>query len=235
MNGFKKTVLAATAAMVLGLAANAQAFLIDDFSVSQNEIEDDQNGLGNGVSASVALNGIGTDLVGATRTISADCFAGCIDNIAHTSAAVGGGTFRHAQDPDVSGITMVDWAGFTNVDLGTEGFNVIIDIVSCDLCDDTNTDPTVTLDVFGGGGQSSAGIVLNGLGQVIFSSGALLGNADFEDVDRFKITTDGTGVYDLDLQIDLVEGNIVPEPGTILLFGSGLAGLGFWRYRKSQA
>ena len=34
----------------------------------------------------------------------------------------------------------------------------------------------------------------------------------------------------------LVSGSAVatPEPGTILLFGSGLLGLGLWRYRKTQ-
>jgi len=44
-----------------------------------------------------------------------------------------------------------------------------------------------------------------------------------------------TGVYD-DLGSWLVRGsspNPIPEPSTMLLFGSGVAGLGLWRYRKS--
>jgi hypothetical protein len=40
---------------------------------------------------------------------------------------------------------------------------------------------------------------------------------------------------DVGTGIDNITFSTVPEPGTVLLFGSGLAGLGLWRWRKGKA
>ena len=52
--------------------------------------------------------------------------------------------------------------------------------------------------------------------------------------DEIKITARGTGVETAAL-IDNIQFNPVPEPSTIFLFGSGLAGLVAWRVRKHHA
>jgi len=52
--------------------------------------------------------------------------------------------------------------------------------------------------------------------------------------DEIKITARGTGLETATL-IDNIQSNPVPEPSTIFLFGSGLAGLVAWRVRKHHA
>ena len=124
---------------------------------------------------------------------------------------------------------MVDWSGFSAVDLGegTGAFSFLIDVISCDLCASSATEPTVTLNIFSAGSSSYASMVLNGLGRHSFSSAALVGSADITAIDGIKFTINGTAIGNLDLAIETVE--TVPEPGTILLFGSGLMGLAAWR------
>ena len=61
-------------------------------------------------------------------------------------------------------------------------------------------------------------------------TGFVLGN---NTPQLFNITLTDQAPEFLDADFGLIQADPIPEPSTILLFGSGLAGLAAWRYRKS--
>jgi hypothetical protein len=60
------------------------------------------------------------------------------------------------------------------------------------------------------------------------------GLGDLADIEEISITIDGTNVYSLDTQIGLVTAQ-TPEPGTMFLLGTGLAGLFGYGRRRTRA
>ena len=61
-------------------------------------------------------------------------------------------------------------------------------------------------------------------------TGFVLGN---NTPQLFTITLTDQAPDFLDADFGLIQADPIPEPSTLLLFGSGLAGLGWWRYRRS--
>jgi hypothetical protein len=59
---------------------------------------------------------------------------------------------------------------------------------------------------------------------------ALPGNVNFGQLVAASVTIDGSNVIELDAEIDNFK--LVPEPGSLGLLGIGLAGLGFAARRR---
>ena len=188
MNGFKKTILAAAAVMILGFAANAQAVLI-------------------GGSIAFSSGGFtptgGVDINDATG----------ID----FDPSGGGGVFVVDQ-------SFGDFAAFAPI--GSNGN--ITDFVFSPF-------PGTINNFWTAGGFSFALESIDTISQniipgilVIVGSGTVTGNGFMATPGDFKFTGNQSGAA-LSWSGSTAT---VPEPGTMLLMGSGLLGLGLWRRFK---
>ena len=249
MNGFKKTVLTATAVFVLGLGANAQAFVIDSFDTQQGPVVDNTNADGAVTDTTAAGAFVSTDLVGATRMLSVDALSGA-DTSDVVQMGVDTSHLSFSTSPFVTATSMVEWAGFGATDLtqpGGLGIGVAITVLFSDATQNIVPQSTATLTLTKSGGGTifetlniplttppAAGTDPDAVPAPfdhIFTFGG--GFAGATDITKINLTIQAQP--GLDVVVDNIQTEVVPEPGTILLFGSGLAGLGFWRYRKSQA
>ena len=56
----------------------------------------------------------------------------------------------------------------------------------------------------------------------------------FKDASGSDVKFGGVGINPLDITVSNVGGNPIPEPSTMLLFGSGLAALVAWRHKRTR-
>ena len=206
MNVFKKTILAATAAFVLALGANAHALTIsvDDGSGAHVTV-----GAGPIVSTgSITYNGWDFSITGTTTTNM------LLDTNTSIESTLGGVlpltiTITDTQVGPLLGLATSSWTPTT--------------ILNGDVTFDSFVDGTLVASV---GPLSSGGGTFGGSALVAAGNPYTIKHV-------YTITPTGPGSAQTLVTGDSVTSvSPIPEPGTMLLMGSGLLGLGLWRKFK---
>ena len=206
MNGFKKTVLAATAAFVLGLGANAHALII---SVDDGTGANVTVGAGPIVSTgTVDYNGWQFSITGTTLPGQLLDTQTAVEMIGNTALALTVTITDDSQVGPILGIAHSSWTP-TTIQNGSVTFESLV----------------------GGTTVASVGPISVGGGTYQGSAAVNAGNP-YTIQHTYVITPDAGAVLTnvtSDAETDIAP---IPEPGTMLLMGSGLLGLGLWRRFK---
>ena len=246
--------------MMFLFAGQAHALLIDTFDTTQGPIIVDEV---TPPEKSIADTALGGDMIGGERDLKVTCISGCSD-IKRIYGLVDNGVFSHSQDQGVKGYTEITWdgtdgvasaldpTGLGGVDFTDGGSEIGLYYQIID--DDVDVD--FTFRAYTDAGNYS---------ELVVPHTGPITNTDFVALYGDFVTVAGTGVDfthvgalqlfveasdpNLDLSLDFIRTtggeacieNCIPqetpEPGTWVLFGTGLLGIvGYgWRRNKGMA
>lgn len=213
--------LITAAGMLWSLNTNAE--LIDDFSTQQLIPGVSP---GNSVTDTVFNGGI----LGGYRTLIVRNISGP-NILSEAEAYVIGDELFVNNDTDVNGEVDVIWdangSGLGGVDLTIEATGIAMEVISIDQ----NVTVEFIIEDQSNNVSNSGAKTFMGPGLFFVEFLDFIGTADFTDVN--KITMMLRGPLAWDGRIDIVESTIpVPEPGSFVIMGLGLIGLGAARFKK---
>ncbi len=237
MNGLKKTILAATAVFVLGLGGNAHAMPMISFDeggiVQTGTVSYDGSTTLDGINiVFTSITGSGT---AANDGVSLDC-ENCVLNFSTGNVIV---------DPGTTGAYLFSAGGsFTLTGTATDPNNGGAVVAAGTLLQGTfgsnPSDPLFLASAVSFSSFTSFGTDEKHPDLVAFygetQDGWTFANTEITtEITNFNPDGSFTALVtnaDIDNQKFPPQ---VPEPGTVILFGTGLAGLALWRKRQTQA
>lgn len=240
----KRALSAMTVALGLAFGATgAQAdYLFDGFGNAQVPIVDDAIDATIVTSSYIAVTD--TDISNLYRRL-ATSLTGGVPGLDQIRAQVGGGFFSSSQTaPNALGFSTVDWIinadGSGTADLSAwQTLALAVKVAFADqgngairffLVDADGTSINTIISIAGPVSFSNQQTFTRNFADFVQVDAGTTAGFDWSNFKQAALTIDGQTIPALDVTIDII--SAVPEPGSLLLFGAALAGMGLVARRR---